>query len=94
MESKSVEYNGEKMSRYDAEQKLRGIERNVRKYKRQALTQEAAGIDNTAARQKIGEWQAVARDFTQQTKLERDRVREFIGTADGKQPRGIIPKSQ
>ena len=80
MESESVEYNGEKMSRYDAEQKMRGIERNVRKYKRQAMTQEAAGIDSTAARQKIGEWQAVARDFTQQTKLERDRVREFIGT--------------
>ena len=80
MESKSVEYNGKTYTRYEAEQKLRGIERNVRKYKRQAMTQEAAGIDSTAARQKIGEWQAVARDFTQQTKLERDRVREFIGT--------------
>src|SRR5574344_1783397 len=93
MESKSVEYNGEKMSRYDAEQKLRGIERNVRKYKRQALTQEAAGIDNTAARQKIGEWQAKAREFTKQTGIERDRVREFIGTSDGKQPRGIKTKT-
>ena len=80
MESESVEYNGEKMSRYDAEQKMRGIERNVRKYKRQALTQEAAGIDNTAARQKIGEWQAKAREFTKQTGIERDHVREFIGT--------------
>ena len=80
MESESVEYNGEKMSRYDAEQKLRGIERNVRKYKRQALTQEAAGIDNTAARQKIGEWQAKAREFTKQTGIERNHVREFIGT--------------
>lgn len=89
MESESVKYNGEKMSRYDAEQKLRGIERNVRKYKRQAMTQEAAGIDSTAARRKIGEWQAKAREFTQQTKLERDRVREFIGTADGKQPRAL-----
>ena len=89
MESESVEYNGEKMSRYDAEQKMRGIERNVRKYKRQALTQEAAGIDSTAARRKIGEWQTAARDFTKQTKLERNRVREFIGTADGKQPRAL-----
>lgn len=92
MENVTVEYNGQKLSRYDAEQKLRGMERNIRKYKRQALTQEAAGIDNTAARVKIGEWQAAARDFTQQTKLERDRVREFIGTADGKQPSGIKPK--
>lgn len=89
MESKSVEYNGEKMSRYDAEQKLRGIERKVRKYKRQALTQEAAGIDNTAARRKIGEWQAKAREFTKQTGIERDHVREFIGTKDGKQPAAL-----
>ena len=89
MESESVEYNGEKMSRYDAEQKLRGIERNVRKYKRQALTQGAAGIDNTAARQKIGEWQAAAREFAKQTGIERDHVREFIGTKDGKQPRAL-----
>ena len=89
MESETVEYNGKTYTRYEAEQKMRGIERNVRKYKRQALTQEAAGLDNTAARRKIGEWQAAARDFTQQTKLERDRVREFIGTADGKQPRAL-----
>ena len=91
MESESVEYNGEKMSRYDAEQKMRGIERNVRKYKRQAMTLEAAGIDNTAARQKIGEWQAKAREFTKQTGLERDHVREFIGTKDGKQPTALKP---
>ena len=89
MESESVEYNGEKMSRYDAEQKMRGIERNVRKYKRQAMTLDAAGIDNTAARQKIGEWQAKAREFTKQTGIERDHVREFIGTKDGKQPAAL-----
>ena len=77
------------MSRYDAEQKLRGIERNVRKYKRQALTESAGGVDNTKARLKIGEWQAKAREFTKQTGIERDHVREFIGTADGKQPRAL-----
>ena len=86
MESESVEYNGQKMTRYDAEEKLRGIERNIRKYKRQALTESAGGVDNTKARQKIGEWQAAAREFTKQTGIERDHVREFIGTKDGKQP--------
>lgn len=89
MESESVEYNGKTYTRYEGEQKLRGIERNVRKYKRQALTQEAAGLDNTAARRKIGEWQAAARDFTKQTGIERDHVREFIGTKDGKQPAAL-----
>ena len=90
MESVTVQYDGKTYSRYDAEERLRAMERNVRKYKRQALTQEAAGVDNTAARVKIGEWQAKIKDFTQQTQLERDRVREFVGTVDGKQPRGIF----
>lgn len=90
MAKETVKYKGKTYTRYDAEQKLRGIERNIRRYKRQALTQEAAGQDATRARRKIGEWQAAARDFTDKTQLERDRVREFIGTADGKQPRGIF----
>ena len=37
-------------------------------------------------RVKIGEWQAAARDFG----IQRDSAREFIGTIDGKQPRGIF----
>jgi hypothetical protein len=51
--------------------------------------QEAGGVDNTAARVKIGEWQEKARDFSRQTGVERDRAREFVGTVDGKQPRAI-----
>lgn len=93
MSSQTVEYNGKTYTRYDAEERLRAMERNVRKYKRQALTQEAAGLDSTQARIKLGEWQAKAADFTQKTKLERDYVREFIGTKDGKQPRALFPKN-
>ena len=91
MEKQTVTYNGQKMTRYEGEEKLREIERNIRHYKRRALTQEAAGIDNTAAREKIGEWQAKARDFTKQTHIERDTAREFIGTKDGKQPTALKP---
>ena len=89
MASKEVTYNDEKLSRYDGEQRLRGIERNIRYYKRQALTQEAAGIDNTQARRKIGEWQTKARDYTNQTGRARDSAREYVGTSTGKQPKGI-----
>lgn len=89
MADAKVEYNGKIYTRYEAEQKLRGMERKVRHFKREALTRAAGGVDDTAARAKIGEWQTKIKDFTQETKLERDRVREFIGTADGKQPRGI-----
>ena len=93
MSKQTVQYNGKTLTRYEAEEKLRGIERNIRRYKRQALTQEAGGVDSTQARRKIGEWQKTARDFTEQTQLERDSAREFIGTKDGQQPRGINPKS-
>ncbi len=91
MASKTVTYNGEELSRYEGEQKLRGVERKIRQYKRQALTQEAAGADSTQARRKLGEWQAAARDFTKQTGIRRDRAREYVGTPTGKQPKGITP---
>lgn len=95
MAKQTVYYNGEKLTRYEGEEKLRGIERNIRAYKRRAMTQEAAGIDATKAREKIGEWQAKARDFTKQTGIERDSAREFIGTIDGKQPTALkSPKAQ
>lgn len=93
MAKETVNYNGEKMSRYEGEEKLRGMERNIRAYKRRALTQEAAGIDSTKAREKIGEWQAKARDFTKQTGIERDRAREFIGTMNGQQPKALNPST-
>ena len=89
MANEKVTYNDEEVSRYEGEQKLREIERNIRFYKRKALTQEAVGADSAQAKHKIGEWQAVARDFTRQTGIARDRAREYIGTPTHKQPRGI-----
>ena len=91
MADQTVTYNGKEMTRYEGEEKLRSMERTIRQYKRRAITQEAAGLDNTAAREKIGEWQAKARDFTKQTGIARDSARELVGTINGKQPRGIIP---
>ena len=57
-------YNEQKMSRYEGEQALRHIERNIRFYKKKAAIDEAAGLDNAKARAKIGEWQTKARDFS------------------------------
>lgn len=92
MANKKVKFNGKEMTRYEGEQKLRGIERNIRAYKRQAVTQEAVGVDNTKARAKLGEWQAVARDFTKQTGIQRDSAREWIGTGGKPQPAAISPQ--
>lgn len=94
MSDKEVEYNGQKMSQYEAEQRQRGIERNIRKYKRLAESEKAANLDNTRARQKIGEWQARARDFNKQTGLQREYTREHIGTSGGKQPMKTTPKTE
>ena len=92
MASEKMNFNGQTMTRYEGEEKLRGIERNIRHYKRQALTQEAAGVNNDRAREKIAQWQATARDFTKQTGIVRDPAREYVGSATGTQPRGIKPR--
>ncbi|WP_353798594.1 phage minor capsid protein, partial [Treponema sp.] len=82
------------LTRYEGEQKLRGIERKIRYYKKKALVRRSAGVDDTAARRKLGEWQAVARDFVKQTGLRRDYAREYVGVSRslwnpmGEQPRG------
>lgn len=92
LSAQKVSYNGEAMSRYEGEQKLRHIERNIRFYKKKAAIDEAAELDNTKARVKIGEWQAKARDFTKQTGIMRDAPRERIGMKDGaKQPTALKP---
>ncbi|MGP1474586.1 MAG: phage minor capsid protein [Treponema sp.] len=84
LSAQKVSYNGEAMSRYEGEQKLRHIERNIRFYKKKAAIYEAAGLDNTKAR-----------DFTKQTGIMRDSPRERIGMKDcAKQPRGLPPAIQ
>ena len=77
--AQKVTYNEQEMTRYEGEQHLRYIERTIRFYKKKAAIDEAAGLDSTKARTKIGEWQAEARDFTKQTRLLREYERERIG---------------
>lgn len=94
MNKKDVEYNGKKMTKYEARQKQRAIERKIRQWKRTADIQKAGGVDDTSARVKLGEWQKIAQDFTDKTGLRRDYEREYIGTKSGKQPRGITTTIQ
>jgi len=77
--NKTVRFNGEEMSLYDATQRQRSIERNIRRWKREAGAIEAAGLDNSAANLKVREWQARQRDFMEQTGLRRDYFRERAG---------------
>ena len=77
--AQKVTYNEQDLSRYEGEQTLRHIERNICFYKKKAAIDEAAGLDNAKAQAKIGEWQANARDFSKQTGIQRESLRERIG---------------
>ena len=77
--SKTVEYNGQKMSLYDASQKQRANEREIRALKREQAGLEGAGQDASEVKAKIRDAQAKQRDFCSQTGLRRDYFRERGG---------------
>lgn len=74
----TVEYDGQQLSYYDATQRQRGIERNVRRWKREYTMLEAAGQDTTEAAAKLAKWRAVEKDFCKQTGLPRDSARTQV----------------
>ena len=82
--AQTIKYNGQQISIYDATQVQRGIERNIRYWKRQAAALEAGKLGNTAELAKVSQYQAKMRDFiTQMNKQDdfiwyRQRVREQI----------------
>lgn len=75
---RKVTYNGREMTIYDAQQKQRGMERAIRKTKREAAALNGAGLDNTNERIMLGKQQEALRDFIKQTGLDRQRWREQI----------------
>lgn len=76
--AKNYEYNGEKMTEYEASQKQRAIERNIRRWKREYIGMQAAGQPTDEAAARIGRWQEIQRDFLKQTGLKRQIDREQI----------------
>ncbi|MFV0351421.1 MAG: phage minor capsid protein [Oscillospiraceae bacterium] len=79
----TVTIDGKKVSLYDAQQMQRGIERNIRKWKRESAGLDAAGLDSSDANAKIKEWQTKQRDLIHQTGLQRDYFRERAGKQNG-----------
>ena len=75
MAAATVFYNGEELTQYDASQRQRAIERNIRRWKREYLAMEAAGEDTTEAALKLKKWRAVQADFCRQTGLRADGFR-------------------
>jgi hypothetical protein len=77
--AKTVEYNGKKMTVYEASQTQRGIERNIRKYKREFTAMGTAGLDQTESAAMLGQWNARQRDFLAQTGLKPQAARAVVG---------------
>lgn len=73
-----VTYRGREMTVYEATQLQRGIERSIRRAKREAGALEAAGLDATAERARVAHHQARMRAFLRETGLRRQREREQV----------------
>lgn len=78
MEHKEFNYNGQEMTRYEASQYQRYLERNIRAYKRQYLAEEAAGVDTTRTSAKLAQWRARQKDFLDKTGLDEDNIRHRV----------------
>lgn len=70
--------NPRTVSRYEGEQRLRLIERNIRKYKRKSIVLESAGVDASFEKSKVREWQHKAKKFTDETGIKRKYFREKV----------------
>jgi hypothetical protein len=75
---RTVTYNKQEMSFYEATQEQRGIERKIRQWKRQANAMEAAGVNNLPEVEAVKYYQAQMRRFIKETGIVRQRNRERI----------------
>ncbi|MDD4390598.1 MAG: phage minor capsid protein [Eubacteriales bacterium] len=92
MNSKDYVYNGHAMTEYEASQKQRAIQRNIRKWKREEAGMKAAGLSTDESKAKVAAWQAAQIDFIEQTGLKRQYGREQIGKSVVKVGSGGIIK--
>ena len=79
MEAKTITYNWEKLTEYEASQRQRYIERQIRRWKREQQAMEAAGKPQEEAKAKLKHWRALQSDFVEQTGLKRQYDRERVG---------------
>ena len=79
LEEKNIEYNGVKMTEYEASQEQRKIERYIRKQKRIAAALDAVGEDSSEYRSKINTANKAYNDFTAQTGIRKQNARTQIG---------------
>ena len=77
---KTCTYNGKALTEYEASQQQRYFERGIRRWKREYVAMDAAGLDTTQAAVKLKQWREKEADFLRQTGRRRDSSRSQIGT--------------
>lgn len=92
-QAKDYEYNGVRMTEYEALQEQRKIERSIRRWKREQNALQAAGLDSGEASARITEWNRRQKDFLEQTGLKADGTRVVVGKTVEKQGKNSIIKS-
>ncbi|MDJ0305383.1 phage minor capsid protein [Dehalobacter sp.] len=78
MNAKNITFNGEKMTEFEASQKQRYIERQIRRWKREYVMMDAAKFPTEEAAARLAAWRRTLNDFTAQTGLKRQSGREQI----------------
>lgn len=71
-------YNGKDYTTYEATQQQRKLERTIRKWKREKMGLESAGLDSTEASQKVREYQRQAKDFSEKMGITRRYINEKV----------------
>lgn len=83
LERKKFSYNGQLLNESEARAQQRYIERQIRRWKRENVAMNAAGLDTGESAAKIAQWQRAQADFLKQTGLKRQIDRERISAATG-----------
>lgn len=78
LNEKTVEYNGEMLTEYEASQKQRYIERNIRKWKRTREGLKAIDAPTADANARLRAWNARLKDFVNQTGFKRQYERTGV----------------
>lgn len=93
-QAKDYEYNGVKLTEYEALQEQRKIERGIRRWKREKNAMEAAGLDSGEASAKVREWNGKHRDFLEQTGLKADGTRTVVGVHSVQRQKEIAVRAE
>lgn len=78
LNARNVEYNGKMYTQYEISQMQRSRERNVRKWKRRYLAEDAAGSDTTAAAVRLKAARDSLKQFTRDTGGQLDSARTMV----------------